>query len=175
MNSNGILDAYSEAALGELGCWIDPNVTQILQVGVEHAYVPDVSRYLAIGISTLHQCIPCLTNTLGEPSRSHIWDIPPSENANANPSNELFEKLLDFSSVFLNSDAVDLGLNHALLIKGPSGIGKSTLAHEVSRNLGVHILEVYSLLFHSDELHFTFKILDQVLQPRWRNRCSDGG
>ena len=46
---NGILDTYSEAALGELGCWVDSNITQILQVGVEHSYVPDVSGYLDIG------------------------------------------------------------------------------------------------------------------------------
>ena len=57
VNQNGILDAYPEAALGELGCWIDSNVTQILQVGVEHSYVPDVSRYLAIGNTFFCYCL----------------------------------------------------------------------------------------------------------------------
>ena len=75
---------------------------------------------------------------------------------------KLFEKLLDFSSVFLNSDAVDLGLNHALLIKGPSGTGKATLAYEAARNLGIHLLEVCYLFVHLSFPSSSFT-LDQLL------------
>lgn len=42
-------DAYFAAIMGEMGCWVDSNVTQIMQTGLEHSHVPDVSVYLGIG------------------------------------------------------------------------------------------------------------------------------
>lgn len=41
-------DSYLAATLGELGCWVDSKVTQILQTGAEHSRVPDVAAYLDI-------------------------------------------------------------------------------------------------------------------------------
>ena len=35
--------------MGELGCWIDPQVTKMVQAGLEHTRVPDVAPYLNIG------------------------------------------------------------------------------------------------------------------------------
>ena len=78
----------------------------------------------------------------GDISRMHIWHAESSDNNPSMGFNQPFEKLLDFSGAFLNSDAVDFNLNHALLIKGPPGTGKATLAHEVARNLGIHLFEV---------------------------------
>lgn len=34
--------------MGELGCWVDSKVTQIMQTGLEHSRVPDVLGYLGI-------------------------------------------------------------------------------------------------------------------------------
>ena len=42
-------DAYFAATMGELGCWVDPKITQMVQAGLEHSRVPDVTRYLGIG------------------------------------------------------------------------------------------------------------------------------
>jgi peroxin-6 len=42
-------DAYFAATMGELGCWIDPKVTQMMQTGLEHSRVPDVISYLNVG------------------------------------------------------------------------------------------------------------------------------
>lgn len=39
-------DVYLGAAVGELGCWVDPSVTRMIQTGVEHSRVPDMARYL---------------------------------------------------------------------------------------------------------------------------------
>jgi peroxin-6 len=45
-------DLYTGSAVGELGCWIDPNLTRIVQTGVEHARVPDTRRYYELGRAT---------------------------------------------------------------------------------------------------------------------------
>ena len=43
------VDTYVGCTVGELGCWVDPMVTRILQTGVEHSRVPDVAPYVDIG------------------------------------------------------------------------------------------------------------------------------
>ena len=42
------LDTYVAATMGELGCKIDPKVTRIVQQGVEHTRIPDISEYLGL-------------------------------------------------------------------------------------------------------------------------------
>lgn len=42
-------DMYIGSTTGELGCWFDPSVTRMVQTGLEHSRVPDVSRYLGLG------------------------------------------------------------------------------------------------------------------------------
>jgi len=34
--------------MGELGCWMDPLFTRLVQTGVENAFVPDVDSFLGI-------------------------------------------------------------------------------------------------------------------------------
>lgn len=46
-------DMYVGSTVGELGCWVDPAVTRIVQTGVEHSRVPDVHSHLGIGVSPL--------------------------------------------------------------------------------------------------------------------------
>ena len=42
-------DLYSGITTGEWGCWVDPAITRIVQTGLEHSRVPDISEYLGIG------------------------------------------------------------------------------------------------------------------------------
>lgn len=42
-------DMYTGAMIGELGCWMDPSTTRLVQAGVEHSRVPDVSDYFGLG------------------------------------------------------------------------------------------------------------------------------
>lgn len=37
------------STVGELGCWVDPSVTRLIQTGLEHSRVPDVGTYLELG------------------------------------------------------------------------------------------------------------------------------
>ena len=48
-SADGVADTYFAATMGELGCWVDATITQIMQTGVEHSRVPDVTRHLGIG------------------------------------------------------------------------------------------------------------------------------
>lgn len=45
-------DLYTGSTLGELGCWVDPSLTRMMQTGLEHARVPDVGSYLELGMIT---------------------------------------------------------------------------------------------------------------------------
>jgi peroxin-6 len=42
--------------MGELGCWMDPSSTRLIQTGAENAFVPDVSSFF--GISELPLLLP---------------------------------------------------------------------------------------------------------------------
>lgn len=41
-------DSHFAALMGELGCWMDPSSTRLVQTGVENAFVPDVDSFLDI-------------------------------------------------------------------------------------------------------------------------------
>lgn len=53
-----------------------------------------------------------------------------------------FEKLFTLSSATLARHAVDLDLHLSILLEGPRGIGKYTVASWVAQRLGMHLLEV---------------------------------
>lgn len=42
-------DIYGGSITGELGCWIDPTVTRMVQTGVEHTRVPSVTPHIENG------------------------------------------------------------------------------------------------------------------------------
>jgi hypothetical protein len=42
-------DLYVSSTAGELGCWVDPVITRMVQTGLEHCWVPDVGTYLESG------------------------------------------------------------------------------------------------------------------------------
>lgn len=51
--TNGVVssaqDIYIDSTMGELGCWVDPSVTHMVQTGVEHSRIPDLAMYLQLG------------------------------------------------------------------------------------------------------------------------------
>lgn len=71
---NGI-DAYVTATMGELGCYVDPATTKMIQVGVEHSLVPsNVNYYLDVCESrfpTISGSLRVLITT--RPNSQSIW------------------------------------------------------------------------------------------------------
>lgn len=47
---HGTQDSYVAATMGELGCYVDPVVTKMIQTGLEHSRIPDVTGYYNIGM-----------------------------------------------------------------------------------------------------------------------------
>ncbi|KAK7466888.1 peroxisomal assembly protein [Stygiomarasmius scandens] len=128
-DSNSIaLDTYSGATTGELGCWIDAESTKMVQTGLEHSRIPDVSSYL-------------------EADRS------PKFSESSMPSSEKpLQKLFRTLSVIADQRGVDFNLQLSILLKGARGIGKFTSVCAVARSLGLHVIEVncYDAIGDSD-------------------------
>ncbi|KAJ7582447.1 AAA-domain-containing protein [Mycena floridula] len=124
-------DMYLGSTAGELGCWIDPATTRIVQTGVEHSRVPDLDKYLDIDVR----------------GRLNATDFPTL----CGPDGP-FHKLLLLASAALEKDAVHYNLNMSILLTGSRGIGKFTTAKSVARQLGLHMLEVncFDLLGEND-------------------------
>ncbi|KAJ8469011.1 hypothetical protein ONZ51_g9275 [Trametes cubensis] len=117
-------DMYVGATVGELGCWVDPSATRMVQTGIEHSRVPDMARYLSI------------TQRVLPPE-----DVIPDQDT-------AFGKLLALASAALNRRAVDYHLQLSILLQGPRGCGKATTATWVAQRLGIHLLEVvYHYIF----------------------------
>ncbi|KZV91614.1 AAA-domain-containing protein, partial [Exidia glandulosa HHB12029] len=120
-------DSYVAATMGELGVWVDTDVTKMMQSGLEHSRVPDVQldgdRWLSIGLSR----------------------APLQDNANG-------IKLTGILSACLRPVAWEYQLHVSVLLKGARGVGKSTCAAGVARSLGLHLYEVncYDLLGESE-------------------------
>lgn len=51
MQNDASTDVYVGSMLGELGCWVDPAVTRMVQTGVQHSWVPDLGKYIEMGNS----------------------------------------------------------------------------------------------------------------------------
>ncbi|KAF7359478.1 Peroxisomal biogenesis factor 6 [Mycena sanguinolenta] len=130
-------DSYLDSTMGELGCWIDPSVTRLIQSGVEHCRVPYVGSYfrpdrnspraLFSILDGFHE--PCLLRPSGP-----------------------YGRLVSLCSATLLRDAVDYNLHLSVLLKGARGTGKFTTACWVAQRIGMHILEIncYDLIDEND-------------------------
>ncbi|CCM06091.1 uncharacterized protein FIBRA_08338 [Fibroporia radiculosa] len=120
-------DIYVGATVGELGCWIDSSVTRMIQTGLEHSRVPDISKgtpFLGYG---------------GSSSLLTASDSP-------------YQKLCDLASAALSRHAVGYQLQLSILLQGAPGVGKYTVASSISRRLGMHLCEIdcYDVVDDSD-------------------------
>ena len=117
LGESGSPDMYLGATVGELGCWIDPSITRMVQTGIEHSRIPDAGTYFGLG-------------RVSPPTEALLAQETP------------FGKLLALASAALNRRAVDYHLQLSILLKGARGIGKATVASWVAQRLGIHLLEV---------------------------------
>ncbi|KAJ7067729.1 AAA-domain-containing protein [Mycena belliarum] len=130
-------DPYIDSTMGELGCWIDPAVTRLIQTGVEHCRVPDVGSFFHPDRNSSKALFAILN---GFPN-SHLL----------RPSSP-YGKLVSLCSATLLRDAVDYHLHLSVLLKGARGTGKSTTACWVAQRVGMHLLEIncYDIIGESD-------------------------
>ncbi|KAF9052790.1 AAA-domain-containing protein [Panaeolus papilionaceus] len=136
-SSNGASrDIYSGSTLGELGCWVDASQTRVVQVGVEHARVPDVQSYFGLDSfgSNLFRSLSSL------PSSALLGKSSP------------FQKLCTLASAGLLQGAIDYDLPLSFLLRGNRGTGKFTTTSWVAHKLGLHLFEIdcYDLLGDTD-------------------------
>jgi peroxin-6 len=137
-------DTYIGSTIGELGCWIDPQTTRIIQTGLEQSRVPDVTSRTRTGktvVAAFYRSLReqssdtrsprALLSSFAKQAYSHIL-CPDSP----------YGKLYKVISAALLKNAAEYRLHLSLLLKGPRGVGKTSTATWVSQSLGVHLLDV---------------------------------
>lgn len=140
-------DIYVGSTMGELGCWVDSSATRIIQTGVEHSRIPDVATYLQLGKQLYFLLSGELTVvTDGGVSKAMFTNLQEQNSGHLLGENSSYQKILSLSSAGLVQHAVDYDLNLSLLLKGARGTGKFTTISWVTQRLGIHLLEVSSVL-----------------------------
>ncbi|KAH0584181.1 hypothetical protein H2248_009739 [Termitomyces sp. 'cryptogamus'] len=131
------LDLCNGSTVGELGCWVDPSITRIVQSGVEHSWIPSVGTYFETDPSSPGT----LYSTLSRKKSSHLL-------GQGSP----YDILLQFMSATSAQQAMDYKLDLSALLKGARGIGKFTVASWVAERLGMHLLEIncYDVIGETD-------------------------
>lgn len=121
-----ILDpVMSHVASGMCGALVDPDVTKMIQTGVEHAYVPDMAQYLGLASRAVS-----FVDEAGSP----------------------YARLHDYLAATRMPDISAFDLSLTILIKGQPGSGKKALARTGAQRAGFHVLEVdcFDLLGESE-------------------------
>ncbi|RXW18100.1 hypothetical protein EST38_g7753 [Candolleomyces aberdarensis] len=129
-------DMFLGSRMGELGCFVDPEVTRIVQAGLEHSRIPDVGAYFETDHTSSRSVLDHLTRTAA---------------SSLSPSSP-FGKLSSMVAASLAKFSQDCSLDLSFLIKGNRGIGKFTTVAWVAYKLGIHLLEVncYDLIGETD-------------------------
>ncbi|KAF6764934.1 P-loop containing nucleoside triphosphate hydrolase protein [Ephemerocybe angulata] len=129
-------DVFLGSRMGELGCFVDPDVTRIVQAGLEHSRVPDVGAYFETDASS---------------SRS-LLDYMTREGSLALSPSSPFGKLSSMVAASLAKFSLDCNLDLSFLVKGNRGVGKFMTVAWVAHRLGIHLLEVncYDLIGETD-------------------------
>ncbi|PWN50872.1 AAA-domain-containing protein [Violaceomyces palustris] len=114
--------------LGELGCVVDPDVTKMVQTGVERCRVSDAARWLDI-----------VSDTPDRPQGSGDGDNQLSPLTG--PSSP-YATILSLLKATLMPSAKSFDLHLSILLKGARGCGKGTVARWVAQAAGVQIIEI---------------------------------
>ncbi|EAU88281.2 TER94-PB [Coprinopsis cinerea okayama7 len=118
-------DLYLGGQMGELGCWVDPSVTRIMQTGIEHSRIPDPGSYY----------------DLERKMSSGILKILEERDSSLLAPSSPFGKLLAMATASMTKWSLDCHLDLTFLIKGQRGVGKYTTISWVAQKLGIHIME----------------------------------
>nr|QBH67442.1 putative PEX6-peroxisomal assembly protein [Ustilago esculenta] len=130
VKDQAILSLSLQAQMGELGCIVDPNVTKMVQTGVEQCRVANCDRWL--GISSDTPSLPAeLTST-------ELRNLVAPLTAPSSP----YATLSSLLSATLQSNAIRFGLHLSVLLKGARGCGKKTVARWVAKAAGVQLVEL---------------------------------
>ncbi|PFH47670.1 hypothetical protein AMATHDRAFT_67211, partial [Amanita thiersii Skay4041] len=105
-------DLYAGCTTGELGCWVDPGTTRVLQAGLEQSYVAANMDFS--GSQSSSQVLPLVGDS----------------------------KLLQLGAAAVSGSAAQYDFHISVLLKGARGIGKFTTASWVAQRLGFHLIEV---------------------------------
>lgn len=134
-------DELLSARTGELGVFVDSDVTRIVQAGLERARVPDIGPYFESDPSSPRALFSYLTSTPSLSSPSPL--LAPSSP---------YAKLHSLISASLSRISLDCSLDTTFLVKGNRGVGKFTTLSWVAESLGVGVMEVncYDLLGDTD-------------------------
>ncbi|KAF8553388.1 AAA-domain-containing protein [Imleria badia] len=97
-----------------VGCFVDSNVTRIIQVGVEQVRIPDIYDYYELG--HVRVALPAV------PGISH--------------------QIAQLSNAMSLEEAASLGVRSTVFITGSRGTGKFSVAVRIARHLQVHHVEI---------------------------------
>jgi peroxin-6 len=138
INGDAKPDSHFAALMGELGCWVDPEVTRLIQGGSENAIVPDVGEYFGLG-----ELIEVKSEKYSDYSEGNgvtrNVEIRESVLCAAGSS---FSQLRDLLAATLHPAALVYQLSVTVLLSGSRGVGKRTIARWAAQDLGLHVLEV---------------------------------
>lgn len=119
-----------QSQIGELGCIVDPNVTKMVQTGVEQCRVANCDRWLGVSSDTP---ISPTEVTSGELRKLVAPLMAPSS---------AYATLSSLLTATLQSNASRFGLHLSVLLKGARGCGKKTVARWVAKAAGVQLVEL---------------------------------
>ncbi|POY70700.1 hypothetical protein BMF94_6283 [Rhodotorula taiwanensis] len=128
----GDLDLDAEVENGQLGCYVDPHVTKLVQTGVERGRIPDVAAWLG--------CDDASALSLSPPSPIDLDTPTPAKRLSA------------FVRSSLTPRAASYALPLTVLLHGARGSGKRSLVRSVARQAGIAVLELdcYDLIGDTD-------------------------
>ncbi|KAN0065525.1 peroxisomal assembly protein [Thecaphora frezii] len=138
VNGGGAIQHEDEASLslraqlGQLGCVVDPNVTKMVQTGVEKCRIADASRWLGV-----------VSDTPERPRQPRSADgSAASEASPLTAEGSAYATLLKLLGATLQPDAGRFGLHLSVLLKGARGSGKRTVVRWVAQAAGVQLVEI---------------------------------
>lgn len=127
--------------VGELGSWVNPSITRMLQTGVEHVriphYFPTDMRECAFQCAEVrkHKSIFIEASSSNEQDRVIV-------------NRKAFDQIYALTSATFSPQASTYDLPLSILLKGPRGTGKFTTAAQVAQSLGMQVFEVRFLDLH---------------------------